>query len=69
MDEVIGRHTARYPSDVTDAQWAELDPLLPDPTCLVGRGRWEEHCRRVIVDAILYVVDDDVEWHVIADIR
>ncbi|MDU0293555.1 hypothetical protein [Saccharothrix longispora] len=48
---------------------AELDPPLPAPTCLVGRGRWEKHCRQVIVDAILYVVDDDVEWQVIADIR
>jgi hypothetical protein len=29
----------RYPTDVTDAQWAELDPLLPDPAWLaVGAG-------------------------------
>jgi transposase len=57
------RRTARYPSDVTDAQWAELDPLLPDPACLAGRGgRWEKHCRRVIVDAIFYVVDNGIKW-------
>lgn len=30
--------TARYPTDVTDAQWAELDPLLPDPACLAGKS-------------------------------
>ncbi len=55
--------TARYPTDVTDAQWAELDPLLPDPACLAGRGgRWEKHCRRLIVDAILYVVDNGIKW-------
>ncbi|MGX7826541.1 IS5 family transposase [Actinokineospora sp. 24-640] len=53
----------RYPTDVTDAQWAVLDPLLPDPACLAGRGgRWEKHCRRVIVDAILYVVDNGIKW-------
>ncbi|MFC6094855.1 IS5 family transposase [Saccharothrix lopnurensis] len=55
--------TARYPTDVTDAQWAELDPLLPEPACLAGRGgRWEKHCRRLIVDAIGYVVDNGVKW-------
>ncbi|MEV1121258.1 IS5 family transposase [Actinosynnema sp. NPDC049800] len=54
------RRTRWYP---TDAQWAELDPLLPDPTCPAGRGgRWEKHCRRVIVDAILYVVDNGIKW-------
>jgi transposase len=57
------RRERRYPTDVTDAQWAELDPLLPDPACLAGRGgRWEKHCRRVIVDAILYVVDNGIKW-------
>ncbi|MCC8247666.1 transposase [Saccharothrix luteola] len=25
-------------------------------------GRWEKHCRRVIVDAILYVVDNGIKW-------
>ncbi|MFD1045014.1 transposase, partial [Kibdelosporangium lantanae] len=53
----------RYPSDLTDAQWALLDPLLPDPACLSGKGgRWEKHCRRVIVDAICYVVDNGIKW-------
>ncbi|MGM1059582.1 transposase [Saccharothrix sp. Mg75] len=57
------RRTARCPTDVTDAQWAELDPLLPDPACPAGRGgRWEKHCRRVIVDAILHVVDNGIKW-------
>ncbi|WP_201439857.1 transposase [Saccharothrix sp. 6-C] len=41
--------TARHPTDVTDAQWVKLDPLLPDPSCLSGRGgRWEGHCRRLL---------------------
>ncbi|WP_199440507.1 IS5 family transposase [Umezawaea beigongshangensis] len=57
------RRTRRYPTDLTDAQWAELDPLLPDPACLAGRGgRWEKHCRRLIVDAIGYVVDNGIKW-------
>jgi len=37
----------RYPSDTTDAQWAVINPLLPDPAWLgTGGGRPEQHCRR-----------------------
>jgi transposase len=53
----------RYPSDTTDAQWAVIDPLLPDPAWLDGKGgRREVHCRRAIVDAIFYLVDNGVKW-------
>lgn len=53
----------RYPSDTTDAQRALLDPLLPDPAWLAGKGgRPETHCRRTIVDAIFYVVDNGIKW-------
>lgn len=53
----------RYPSDTTDAQWQVIDPLLPDPASLVQRGgRPEEHCRRDIVDAIFYLVDNGCKW-------
>ena len=53
----------RYPSDTTDAQWAVIDALLPDPAWLGGQGgRREVHCRRVIVDAIFYLVDNGVKW-------
>ena len=53
----------RYPSDTTDAQWAVIDPLLPDPAWLAGKGgRREVHCRREIVDAIFYVVDNGIKW-------
>ena len=57
------RRARVYPSDVTDAQWAVIDRLLPDPAWMTGRGgRREKHCRRVIVDAILYVVDNGIKW-------
>ena len=53
----------RYPSDTTDVQWAAIDRLLPDPAWLGGKGgRREVHCRRTIVDAIFYVVDNGIEW-------
>lgn len=44
--------TKRYPTDVTDAQWALIEPLLPPPAT---RGRAEKHPRREIVNAILYL--------------
>ena len=45
-----------YSSSVTDAQWVILEPLLPAPGSTAGRGgRPEKHCRRAIVDAILYI--------------
>jgi transposase len=53
----------RYPSDTSDEQWAVIDPLLPDPAALAGAGgRPEQHCRRAIVDAIFYLVDNGTKW-------
>jgi transposase len=52
-----------YSSSVTDAEWAILEPLLPAPGSTAGRGgRPEKHCRRVIVDAILYIVRGGIAW-------
>jgi transposase len=59
----VDARVRRYPSDTTDAQWAVIDPLLPDPAWLDGRGgRREVHCRRAIVDAIFYLVDNGIKW-------
>lgn len=58
-----GGRGRRYPSDTSDAQWRLIDPLLPEPAWLAGRGgRRERHCRREIVDAIFYVVDNGIKW-------
>ncbi|MGI8761047.1 MAG: IS5 family transposase [Jatrophihabitantaceae bacterium] len=48
-----------YPSDLTDAQWALIEPLLPP---MRRGGRREKHDRRRIVDAILYVVRTGCSW-------
>ena len=57
------RRSRRYPSDMSEAQWAVIEPLLPTPGWLAGRGgRRTKHCRREIVDAILYVVDNGIKW-------
>lgn len=40
-----------------------LEPLLPLPGNTEGRGgRPEKHCRRMILDAILYLVRGGIAW-------
>ena len=51
---------SRYPSDLTDAQWEVIQPLLPPPARL---GRREKHPRREIVNAIFYVLGDALFEH------
>ena len=54
--------TKRYPTDVTDAQWALIEPLLPPPAT---RGRAEKHPRREIVNAILYLDRAGFAWRLL----
>jgi transposase len=49
----------RYPSDLTDAQWALIEPLVPEPG---SGGRPAMHPRRRVVDAILYVNRTGCAW-------
>jgi transposase len=52
-----------YPSDLTDEQWAVLEPVLPVMLCDTELGgRPEKHHRRAMIDAILYVADNGVKW-------
>jgi transposase len=53
----------RYPTDLTDEQWAELKPLMPVMLCdsELG-GRPEKHHRRAMIDASLYVTDNGIKW-------
>jgi transposase len=52
-----------YPSDMTDAEWEVLEPLLPVPACATAQGGHpERYCRREIVDALRYLVDQGCKW-------
>nr|WP_307049836.1 IS5 family transposase [Streptomyces achromogenes] len=51
-----------YPSDLTDEQWALVEPLLPAARVGPKGGRREKHPRRRIVDAIFYVVRTGCAW-------
>lgn len=60
----LGSPCEVYPSSsVTDAQWAILEPMLPPPGNTRGRGgRPEKHPRRLILDAVFYLVRGGVAW-------
>ena len=49
----------RYPSDLTDAQWGVLEPLVP---AVKSGGRPPIHERREIMNAILYVLRTGCSW-------
>ena len=57
MRTTMGRRA--YASDLTDAQWALLEPLIPRP--LPGE-RPAEIERREIVNGILYVLRSGCGW-------
>ena len=48
-----------YPTDVTDAQWAGIEPLVPPPK---SGGRPASVDRREIVNAIFYHVRNGGVW-------
>lgn len=48
-----------YPTDMTDQEWALLEPLLPKPARF---GRPPRHEMREIVNAIRYFVRTGVQW-------
>jgi transposase len=57
------RRSRRCPSDTTDGEWVLIAPLLPVPACQAAKGgRPEAHCRRVVVDAIRYVIHNGCVW-------
>ncbi len=51
-----------YPTDLTDAQWAILEPYVPAPK---PGGRPAKHPRREIVNALLSVVRGGIAWRLL----
>jgi putative transposase len=56
------RECARYPSDLTDAEWALIAPLLP-PAKRGGRPRTTP--LREILNAILYLASSGCQWRML----
>jgi putative transposase len=49
-----------YPSDLTDAQWSLIEPLLPPE--IEGLGRPREIDFREVINAILYINRSGCQW-------
>jgi len=58
----IEKTTKRYPSDLTDAEWGEVAPLLPPPA---RKGRKRSVDLREILNAIRYMVRSGCEWRML----
>jgi len=57
------RRRHRYPSDMSDAEWAVCEPLLPHPAWLAGKGgRPSAYCMRDVVDGIRYLTHNGPVW-------
>jgi putative transposase len=58
----IARKTKRYPSDLTDEEWARLEPLMPKPP---PRGRKPAVDFREILNAIRYMARSAGGWRML----
>jgi transposase len=58
----IEKKTKRYPSDLTDEEWAAVEPLLPQ-AARTGRKRLID--LREVLNAIRYMVRSGCEWRML----
>ena len=56
------REGLRYETDLTDAEWALIEPLMPKP---LARGRPREWPLREVMNAIFYVLRGGVAWRLL----
>ena len=53
------RSRLRYPSDLTDEEWALVKPLIPPAKCGGNRRHVDE---RAIVNALMYILSTGCQW-------
>ncbi len=56
------RDHLRYPSDVTDEEWAEIAPLIPPAKRGGGKRRVD---MRAVVNGIMYILSTGCQWRYI----
>ena len=56
------RYELRYETDLTDAEWAVIEPLLPEPH---ARGRPRHWPAREILNGIFYVLRGGIAWRLL----
>ncbi|EHP39620.1 ISRSO1-transposase [Cupriavidus basilensis OR16] len=54
--------TKRYPSDLTDVEWAAMEGLLPKPA---QRGRRRKADLREVINALRYLVRSGCGWRML----
>jgi len=52
-----------YPSNLTDSEWKQIEPLVPGPKLF---GRPPRYTKRAILDGIFYVVRSGCAWRMLA---
>lgn len=60
--EQYRRRLERFETDVTDAEWALIQPLLPPPS---GRGRRRSTDLREVFNAIQFILGTGCQWRAI----
>jgi putative transposase len=56
----------RYPSDLTDLQWENIEPLFPPERQPPGKpGRRRTYPRREVVNALCYLVKSGCSWRML----
>ena len=61
-NRLLSMKRKRYPSDLTDAQWKRIEPLIP---LAKPGGRDRAHAMRDIVDALFYVLRSGCSWRML----
>ena len=54
------RSKLRYPSDLTDEEWAYVEPLIPP-----GKGKMRRVNVREVVNGIMYILSTGCQWRAI----
>ena len=53
------RDMLRYPSDLTDAEWAYIEPLIPPAKRGGGKRRVNI---RAVIDGVMYILSTGCQW-------
>ena len=59
---LYNRDKLRYPSDLTDADWWRIDPLIPPAKSGGGKRRVD---MREVVNGMMYVLSSGCQWRYI----
>jgi Putative transposase of IS4/5 family (DUF4096) len=57
------RDHLRYPSDLTDDEWACVAPLIPPPKPGGGKRRTD---MRAVMNAVMYILSTGCQWRLLA---